>query len=82
MLQIVTCQEVLERFKLRMNWSSDELAQWAATAQSKDDDAAALRTYHKEDLARIKSLMLQVLGCPIALLSKALLLRNNVHLLF
>lgn len=52
--------ERMDAFKLRMNWSQEELEQWALAARQKEEDALALARYAKADEARIRELNLQI----------------------
>jgi coiled-coil domain-containing protein 39 len=55
-----SANEVMDQFKLQMNWNQGELEQWALAARQKEDDGLALQRYTRADEARAKELSLQI----------------------
>ena len=57
---IFKASELLDEFRLRMNWNQEELEQWAVAEKQKEEDTLALQKYTRADEARIKELMLRI----------------------
>ena len=52
--------ELLEEFKLQMNWNQEELEQWAVASKQKEDDNLAIDKYTRSDETKIKELTLLI----------------------
>ena len=58
--QIFKGNEVMDSFKLEMNWNQEELEQWVLAARQKEEDTLTMEKYRRADEAKIKELNLWI----------------------
>lgn len=58
--ELMRGNEKLDQLKLEMNWSQEELEQWAIAARQKEEDEMTLEKYRRADDSKVRELTLAI----------------------